>query len=387
MLRSVMIERRIVSSLAVSALCIVAPLLLVFFFETRSAGADDVTTTTSITICGDAVVSVGELCDSGTGSNTGAYGSSTAERYCAPGCASYGPYCGDAVLQVRFTEECDDGDNTSGDLCSATCEEEAPAPLTVSGAPAVGLIPSDSGTKGQISAAVETKVILRGKAYPNSTVSILLDSVLIGSVLADSNADFLFSAVGLTPGTATFSFYAKDRRGVESITSSTIFEVVEQAITTVANIFLPPTIQLSAKQVEPGALITASGQSVPLSKVVTQINPGEKTNLEASADRVGDWALQVDTASLPRGYHSAKSYFQLSETSKSGFGRSLSFYVGTEAPPGEASSDINGDKKINLVDFSIFLLSWGTDDPKADFNDDGAVNLADFSIMLFAWTG
>jgi hypothetical protein len=48
---------------------------------------------------------------------------------------------------------------------------------------------------------------------------------------------------------------------------------------------------------------------------------------------------------------------------------------------------MNGDGKVNLVDFSIFLLSWGTDDPQADYNCDGAVNLADFSIMLFQWTG
>ena len=55
---------------------------------------------------------------------------------------------------------------------------------------------------------------------------------------------------------------------------------------------------------------------------------------------------------------------------------------------GEGSqSDLNGDGKVNLVDFSIFLLSWNTDDEEPDFNEDGRVNLADFSIMLFAWTG
>jgi hypothetical protein len=48
---------------------------------------------------------------------------------------------------------------------------------------------------------------------------------------------------------------------------------------------------------------------------------------------------------------------------------------------------MNGDGKVNLVDFSIFLLSWQTTDAKADFNCDGQVNLGDFSIMLFNWTG
>ncbi len=377
-------EIRLGISVCIAATLIVLPLL---FGHIRYAGAEDVETTATITICGDGIVSAGESCDDGAGSNTGGYGSSTAERICTADCQGFGPYCGDSTLQVRFTEECDDGDNTSGDLCSATCEEEVPATATVTGSPPVGIIPSQPGAQGQISASTQTKVILRGKAYPNSTVSILLDSAKIGTVLADSNADFLFTTVGLTPGTATFSFTARDRSGIDSIISSTVFEVVQSAVTTVANVFIPPTISLSGTQVEPGALLTVSGQSVPTAKVVTQINPGDKTNLNASADSNGDWALQVDTASLPLGYHSAKSLFQLSDTEKSGFGRSLSFYVGTQAPPGGVTPDINGDGKVNLVDFSIFLLSWGTEDVKTDFNEDGTANLADFSIMLFAWTG
>jgi hypothetical protein len=48
---------------------------------------------------------------------------------------------------------------------------------------------------------------------------------------------------------------------------------------------------------------------------------------------------------------------------------------------------MNGDGKVNLVDFSIFLLSWNTTDAPADYNCDKNVNLADFSIMLFQWTG
>ena len=58
-------------------------------------------------------------------------------------------------------------------------------------------------------------------------------------------------------------------------------------------------------------------------------------------------------------------------------------------PPGDtaARTDINGDKKVNLVDFSIMLSFWGTSRASADINSDGTVNLADFSILLFNWTG
>jgi len=79
----------------------------------------------------------------------------------------------------------------------------------------------------------------------------------------------------------------------------------------------------------------------------------------------------------------------LSNSRISNFSTPLLFGIG-EAPSGDAcggAPDINGDTKINLVDFSIFLLSWQSDDPASDFSCDGIVNLADFSIMLFNWTG
>jgi hypothetical protein len=72
---------------------------------------------------------------------------------------------------------------------------------------------------------------------------------------------------------------------------------------------------------------------------------------------------------------------------KSGYGKAVSFSVGSGQPGEAASSDLNGDGNVNLVDFSIFLLAWNTHDARSDFNGDGIVNLADFSIMLFAWTG
>jgi hypothetical protein len=77
----------------------------------------------------------------------------------------------------------------------------------------------------------------------------------------------------------------------------------------------------------------------------------------------------------------------LTGSSKSSFGKSVSFFIGTGSPSGEVNTDINNDKKVNLVDFSIFLTHCNTADPRSDFNRDGKVNLADFSIMLFNWTG
>ena len=59
-----------------------------------------------------------------------------------------------------------------------------------------------------------------------------------------------------------------------------------------------------------------------------------------------------------------------------------------------AKADLNGDCKVNLIDFSIAAY-WYRRALSVDFakiereqlNVDGKVNLIDFSIMAYHWTG
>lgn len=349
--------------------------------------AADVTTSVTMLVCGDSFASAGEVCDDGI--NIGGYGSTTAERKCNAGCQSFSEYCGDGVLQARFSEQCDDGNTVSTDLCSLTCTTLAPAGSTaVGGSPSVGSTPFIPGAQpGSIASETLTRVVLRGKAYPNSTVNILLDGKVKGTALADSNADFQYSSTEITAGTATFGFTAKDAHGVESVTTSVVFDVAQSAVSTVANIFFPPTIAVSERQVPKGDPFTVSGFTVPQANVSSEIGGGTKTTLAATADGTGAWAIQVDTKSLTDGLHTVKAYFKQDGGIQSGFGKSISFSVGEGAFADTGTADLNGDGKVNLVDFSIFLLKWNSDDIQSDFNGDGTVNLGDFSIMLFNWTG
>ena len=350
------------------------------------AQADTLQTSIIISICGNGLVDNGETCDDGA--NIGVYGPTFSQRSCNADCHSFAPYCGDGILQVRFGEQCDEGSaNGKGGLCSSTCTS-LPAVPAASPPRVVGNIPVQSGaTPGVISAITKTQVVLRGKAYPNSDVNILLDGKALAVARADSNADFLYTADDASAGTATFSFWAKDSEGTASLTTSVVFDIVQSAVTSVNNIFLPPTLMLSDKQIVPGGLLTLSGQSVPAARVLSSLDKETTSAFSATADTAGRWALQLDTKSISKGFHSVKTSFSLSTTSKSGFGKSLNFFVGTQLPSGNLSPDLNNDKKVNLVDFSIFLLSWNSHDVRSDFNKDGIVNLADFSILLFNWTG
>lgn len=370
-------------------LYLLAFVIVIYDVEVLGVEAVDVQTLVRISICGDGIVqSDVEACDEGPGGNLGLYASSTSVRTCAPGCEDFAPYCGDGILQVRFSEQCDDGNHTDGDLCTAACQSETAVPTGSSGSPTVGSTPAiPGGLPGVIPSQNATRVVLRGKAYPNSEVTVLLDGKVKGTTRADSHAAFIYSSTEITPGTATFGFSARDKDGVDSITTSVVFEVVQSAVTTVANVFFPPTIAVSERQVASGGLLTLSGQTVPESKVVTEIGPGVATTLTGVADALGAWALQVDTASIANGSHFAKAQFEETSTIRSGFGKAVSFTVGTGGINEPGFPDFNGDGKVNLVDFSIFLISWNTDDARSDFNADGTVNLADFSIMLFNWTG
>ena len=62
-------------------------------------------------------------------------------------------------------------------------------------------------------------------------------------------------------------------------------------------------------------------------------------------------------------------------------------YTGTTpAPtPTTLAGDLNGDRVINSIDFSIMNGAWLTNNATSDLNKDGTVNSLDFSIMNSNW--
>lgn len=344
------------------------------------------TTTVTVSRCGDLQVNGNEQCDFGV-DNINQYSSSIADRNCIPITCQWAPYCGDSITQFSFGEECDDGNNVSGDFCSNACIAEA---VRTGGGGSSGAYAG-----GSFSPPPSAQVSVRGKAYPNSDVSILKDGKVIGVVSADAKADFFFTTTNVTPGTATFGFWSEDGNGLRSVSFNTTFQVIQGAVTTVSGIFIPPTIRLDKRSVKKGEIINMSGRSVPEVTVSTVVHSEEEVIKKVETDEKGNWKLAFDTSVLSDDMHTAKAQFELSDVGgaavKSGFSQALTFFVGQTAGAGVSTSDLNRDTKVNLIDFSILLFHWGTDggssDPPADISQDGKVNLSDFSIMLFNWTG
>ncbi|MCX6759228.1 MAG: DUF4215 domain-containing protein [Candidatus Nealsonbacteria bacterium] len=336
--------------------------------------ADITQTSVIVHVCGNSVKEGEEFCDDG--SNNGRYAYNAGDRFCNSDCSGWAPYCGDGILQGGYGEECDDGNNNAGDGCSAICKtEEGPPP--------------PGGGGGGVLPPVETKVILKGKAYPDSDIHFLKDGKEIPSAKADSKADFTREITEITPGIYTFSIWAEDKDGIKSITYTLTFRVIANAITTVSGIFLPPTIGVDKTALKSGEILNIFGQTAPQLEVDVHILSSEIIK-KVTSDNIGAWLLPFDTKSLEEGVHITKARFQLNGQEMSGFGKVLSFYIG-EAPPLLAEvcprADFNKDGRVNLVDFSIFLCWWGKINPEVDLNNNGIVDLPDFSIFLCCWTG
>lgn len=342
------------------------------------------TTTLDLSICGNAIVDGNEDCDV-VPPEAGAYSQTIAGRQCDATC-NFGPYCGDGILQTIFNEECDDGNNDDGDFCSSICKVE-PAGSGGGGSSGGG---SASGGGGSRELG-DTVINIKGRGYPGRTVNFLLDTESVGSVRADSEGEFEFSTEA-DPGTATVGIWSVDGQGTRSITLNNTFDVTQGAITNLSGIIVPPTLNLESQNVDPGDVITVSGQSLPNAVVELHIDNSEIVE-SVSTGSDGEWSFQLDTGQLTISEHTLRARSVTGTpplTTESSFSNSLQLFVGVDGVATQPS-DLNRDGSINLIDFSILIFWWqtsgGNSNPPADINQNGNVGLEDFSILLFNWTG
>lgn len=300
--------------------------------------------------------------------------------------------CGNDVIEG--SEQCDGsvGEETcvsqgyaSGTLsCNTDCTFDISGCVTATPPPSGG-----GGGGGSYIAPTETKVIIKGKAYPQAEITLLSDGKIEATAKAGSLANFSFDITGITSGVYTFSLWAVDKDSRRSITFSFTTNVAKNMTTTVSGIFLPPTIELSKTKLQIGEILSIYGQTAPESKIEISVESLEAIIGRTVASEAGDWEYSFDTTHLDDGSHTARAKAVSPSGLTSTFSHTLIFAVGGEnVIMMMEKGDINTDERVNLVDFSILLYNWGVPkSPAADLNDDGKVNLTDFSIMLYYWTG
>ncbi len=330
-----------------------------FTFHKFSFAASDATVnaTIKISVCGNNIKEGGEQCDGSDLSGA----SCTTQGY------------------------------TGGTLsCSASCTFNTSACTSGGGG---------GGGGGYVPPAPVTSVIFNGRAYPKSMITILKDAQIAATTVADANANFSLTLSGLSGGNYIFSVYSEDSKGIRSTLLTFPLSVTSGATTNVGGIFIAPTIAVDKEEVKRGDNIAIFGQSVPNSEITILVNSEEEFFNKVKSDQSGAYLYNFDTAPLDIGQHFIKSKAALNGEISS-FSKTVSFSVGTKnilAQPSAkcpARADLNGDCRVNLVDFSIAAY-WYKRAISAEFkleeverlNGDGKVDLIDFSIMAFYWTG
>lgn len=307
------------------------------------------------------------------------------------------PGCGDAVIDMG--EDCDTGNLngescitqgfSSGSLsCTASCVFNTSACST-----------SGGGGGGGSSKSNKAQVVFSGRAYPNSIVTILKDAQIIATTVSDDDARFQINVSGLSSGSYIFSLYSEDNKGLRSSMRTFPVYLTRGILAKIESIFIAPTLSTDKSEVRKGDPIILFGQTTPTSEVTVEINSNEQIFVKTNADKTGVYLHMFNTAPLEYGQHHAQS--------RAAYAASISpqsiaagFVVGdknvealdtTSCP---AKADLNDDCRVNLVDFSIAAF-WYNRTLSETFafreaeklNGDRKVNITDFSIMAFYWTG
>ncbi|KKS08060.1 MAG: hypothetical protein A2418_02355 [Candidatus Brennerbacteria bacterium RIFOXYC1_FULL_41_11] len=254
------------------------------------------------------------------------------------------------------------------------------------------------GGGGMILPPTQATVVFSGKAYPGSNVVLLKDAQVATTVKAGQDANFSVTLSGISGGSYIFSLYGENSRGNRSSLLTFPVSIVSGATTLVSGIFISPTIAVDKSEVKRGDNIVVFGQSFPKSEITVSVSSEEENFFKIISDQAGAYLLNLDSSILEVGDHFTKSKSAISGEI-SVFGKSVSFKVGTknvlavqETLACHRRSDVNGDCRVNLTDFSIVAYWYKRALTSAvkngvDFNADGKVTLVDFSIMAYYWTG
>jgi len=303
--------------------------------------------------------------------------------------------CGNGVIDQG--EECD-GSNLAGQTClscgytGGTLSCNSNCTINTSACTSGG--GGGGGGGGGYTPPSETKVIFSGRAYPKSTVTLLKDAQIVATTIAGSDANFQISLTNISAGSYIFSVYSEDDKGNRSSLLTFPLSVTSGVTTNVTGIFIAPTIAVDKSEVKRGDNIAIFGQSVPQADIVVSVNSEEEFFGKTISDKDGIYLYNFDSSFVDYGTHYTKSKASIGNQAVSGFSNVISFKVGTKniiakLPKAVIKGDLNNDRRVNLVDFSIAAYWYKRLSPpqNVDLNKDGKIDLVDFSIMAYYWTG
>lgn len=229
-------------------------------------------------------------------------------------------------------------------------------------------------------------ITFSGKAFPGGKISIVqkeLDTETTANQQDISRADGSFNIrfTDLPKGIHSFGLLVKDPDGR---TSQTKFFLVDANKTDAVfkDIVVPPTVDMLYGQVSRGSNLNVFGYASPAHTI--RIYLDDILSKEALAGRGGAYSFNLPTGALDFGQHKVRAkQINLDGGKESDFSTTRTFIVSKLAV---VKADLNGDGKIDIKDWSIFLARWSgkksAERASIDLNGDGKVDIGDFSIFI-----
>lgn len=239
--------------------------------------------------------------------------------------------------------------------------------------------------------------IFRGIAYPGSVISLLKNGVMVAEMPASPNGTFEIRIRNLQQGTYSFGVRAEDPDRLKSKLLTFTIYVTSGVTTVVDGIFIPPTITTDKVEVKKGDVITFLGRAAPNSEVRLSVHSEVEFLRRATSSSQGVWLYKFDSSLLELGDHEGKvKAITLDDISP--YSEGVLFRVTnenrtrnrvTELLGFRKRCDLNGDNRVNILDFSIMAFWYKRlgFPARVDLSDDGKVNLTDLSILAYCWTG
>lgn len=245
-----------------------------------------------------------------------------------------------------------------------------------------------SGAGGGV---LPTSVRFSGQAYPGSIIEVLRKSSVDTSYenvpLAESSIDaagvFKVSYKAFLQGEYFFAVRAQDKEGRKSGILSFYTNLASVNELVKDDLLLPPTIGSSKVAYSKGENLIVSGYAVAGKKVEVEIEGFAQTEVLSESD--GRYSVSTTTANFDIKDYFVKARQLISETVVSGYSAPIAVRISSLQFP---RADFNGDNKVDISDWSVFLFRWGSKEGalriKIDMNSDGKIDVFDLSIFLKA---
>lgn len=177
---------------------------------------------------------------------------------------------------------------------------------------AYGVSATSSGTTVKASVG-KYYLSISGFVSPFASIVMTSNSIFLGSTVADPNGNFSIKNIFVNEGFTDFCLEAIDIKRIGD--SLTCFKIAPMfSSREIRDIFLPPTLGLSGREIRPNSSILASGYSMP--GALVNVNIAKGIILHLTADKSGFYKTQIKNLAVGKYFLFATANYKKRDSEK-----------------------------------------------------------------------